>query len=628
MAKIENTTVYPLVTPNASDYVIGTDSSDENRTVSFSIADITAAGGLQDLQSVLTTGNTATEDINLTGNITVNGTVYPTTITAAGTAGIAGQLLSSTGTGIQWVDTSVIASNTLQEVTTAGNTTTDNIVMNGGDIDTTGGINMSGASQLLALSNSTDMQLAANCDITTAGDIILSDTSVLNFKATAVIDDFGGSTGTAGQILTVNGVGTGVEWSTGVPVASMPTLQEVLNAGNTATGIGMIFSGSSSTTFAVGSTINSFAPNIWQGTNSFLANGTLINTAGIALSGSLWDGATTGTASQVLTSTATGVAWADVSTVGVSSVNATSPVAAASPLTPITISPNSGAVLVRQNIYTGGSLIGCVPAGGTAHTFLQGDGTWATPTGAVTSVSVLASAASAGPGDAIKISPTTGIVRVQSNAFDGSDNVGHVPDSSAAAQTTTFLRADGTWAAPAGGTGGPPEWVNSVLVQNTKWSLANTGNYYINPDYTGNAASMMSADHGASSPAVSALADVDIPNNIIQANTTTTGCITGFPDHEICVVEYSFISSAAAVDLDLWNTGIGGGGVSHATPAASVTITALAATLYNGTFTLDPGGVQNILLPGKGVALTLRSNTAMVNEMMALKLWFKYTAVI
>ena len=382
MAKIENTTVYPLTTPSVDDFIIGTDTSDENRTVSFSIESITATSLLQGLQSVLNAGSIATQNISLTGNITVVGTVYPTTITAQGSTGTAGQLLSSTASGIEWVDTSVIASNTLQEVTTAGNTTTDDIVMNGGDITSTGNITMNGASQTLALSNSTGMTLAVNSDITTSGNINLSGgSSVLNFGTTAEINDSAGSTGAIGSILTVDAVGTGVEWSTGIPAASMPTLQEVLNAGNTATGIGMQFIGSSITTFSASSIIQSSANNVWSGTNEFSGNGGTPATSGINLPGSLSDGVGTGASGQVLTSTVTGVSWADLSTVGVSSVNNTTPVAAASPQTPITITPNSGAVLVRQNIYTGGSYIGCVPEGGNSSTFLRGDGLWATPTG-------------------------------------------------------------------------------------------------------------------------------------------------------------------------------------------------------------------------------------------------------
>ena len=101
MAKIENTTVYPTVTPAASDLLIGTDVNDNNKTVTFLVSDLTGAGGVaQDLQSVLNTGNTAIQNINLTGNIVVSGTVQPTTITATNGIGTAGQVLSSTGTGL------------------------------------------------------------------------------------------------------------------------------------------------------------------------------------------------------------------------------------------------------------------------------------------------------------------------------------------------------------------------------------------------------------------------------------------------------------------------------------------------------------------------------------------------
>ena len=623
MAKIENTTVYPLTTPTADDFLVGTDTSNDNRTVSFSIADISAAGGIQGLQNVLDTDNIATQNISLTGNITVNGDIYPTQILAGGAPGTAGQLLSSTGTGIQWVDTSVIASNTLQEVTTAGNTTTDNIVMNGGNILTTGSIAMSGPSQGLSLINSSEITLANNCTITTEDDIRLnSGTCILDFNYGASISDGNNLLGTSGQIFTRGSAG--VEWSTGIPTASMPTLQEVLSVGgNTATGIGIQFIGTSLTTFSTSSTIQSLADNEWSGTNEFSGNGGTPATSGINLPGSLSDGSGTGTSGQVLTSTVTGVSWADLSTIGVSSVSTTPPIVAAFPADPITITPGVGGVIVRQNIYDGASLIGCVPAGGTASTFLRGDGTWVTPTGAVSSVSSVTPSASTGPTEALKITPTTGAVQVQSNYFAGSNNVGHVPDASGAGATTDFLRADGTWVAP----GGAPEWVNRVLVSNSKWNLSTINNYYIYPNYTGDPDFAMSNDHGVSSPAVVMLTDGDVPYNILQANTTT-GCATAHPNHKICEVEYSFIISVTAtIDLNLWNTDIGGGAVSNATPVGSLTISATAGILYTGTFTLDPSGVQNILLPGKGVALTLQSDTVMSNNKLALNMFFKYQAV-
>ena len=609
MAKIENTTVYPLTTPSVDDFIIGTDTSDENRTVSFSIESITATSLLQGLQSVLDTQNFATEDISLTGNITlVGGYIYPTQILAGGASGTAGQLLSSTGTGIQWVDTSVIASNTLQEVTTAGNTTTDDIVMNGGNILTTGSIAMSGSSQGLSLINSSAITLANNCTITTEDDIRLNlATCVLDFNYGASISDGNSSLGTSGQIFTRGPAG--VEWSTGIPSASMPTLQEVLTAGNTATAIGIQFIGSSLTTFSASSTIQSLANNVWSGTNEFSGNGGTPATSGINLPGSLSDGSGTGTSGQVLTSTATGVSWADLSTVGVSSVSTTPPIVAAFPLAPITIAPGVGAVIVRQNIYDGGSLIGCVPAGGTAGTFLEGNGNWTTPTGAVTSVSVLASGTSTGLTDAIKITPTTGPVQVQSNAFGGGDAVGHVPD--ATGNTANFLKGDGTWAA-AGGAAAAPEGYLPYLLGVAKTAFT-SGNYHtlaLNNTNTTGDRTVFSTDLGASSPAVMAGTMTDIQHiaGCFLYNPRTNACSSAFPNMKVCDFEMQFLSEfgSHAWDVELWKTSQCSTGTY--TLAGSYQFpTVVADTLYCGTIVWVSSALQT-LLPEEAFFITLRTN--------------------
>ena len=489
MAKIENTTVYPTVTPAADDLLIATDVSNENKTVTFLVSDIIGGTGvLQGLQSVLDTGNTATENINLTGNITVIGTVYPTTITASGSVGAAGQILSSTGTGLQWINSPSVTCCNLQDVMTQGASTNITMV-------TTAGITMQGAGQTLALSNNTDMTLAANCSITTEDDINLGTASILNFGTTSVINDYSGNTGTAGQVLTVNALGTGVQWST-LPTQSIPTLQQVLTAGNTATGIGISFLGTSTTTFGTNASIVSNGGNTWNGTNTFTANGTTTSTAGIVLSGSLYDGAGTGTVGQVLTSTATGVSWqaagtgsqnlqqvltigntatldiittgtmdattitdgtSSVGTVGqvltstgtglqwttlatggVTSVSQAAP--SVSTGSPQTIAPTTGAVVVTPHTYAGGTNVGYVPTGGTASTFLRGDGTWATSGGAVSSVS--AGSPSASTGSPITISPTTGAVVVTPHTYMGGSNVGYVPTGGT---SSTVLAGNGTW---------------------------------------------------------------------------------------------------------------------------------------------------------------------------------------
>lgn len=425
MAKIENTTVYPTVTPAADDLLIATDVSNENKTVTFLVSDIIGgAGVLQGLQSVLDTGNTATENINLTGNITVVGTVYPTTITAAGSVGAAGQILSSTGTGLQWINSPSVTCCNLQDVMTQGASTNITMV-------TTAGITMQGAGQTLALSNNTDMTLAANCSITTEDDIILGAASILNFGTTSVINDYSGSAGTAGQVLTVNALGTGVQWSA-LPTQSTPTLQQVLTAGNTATGVGIDFLGTSVTTFAANCSIVSNGGNTWNGTNTFTANGTTSSTAGIVLSGSLYDGSGTGTVGQVLTSTATGVSWQAAST-GSQNLQQVLTVGNTATLDIITTG-----TMDATTITDGASSVG------TAGQILTSTGTglqWTTlATGGVTSVSQAAPSTSTGSPQTI--APTTGAVVVTPHTYAGGANVGYVPSGGTA---TTVLAGNGTW---------------------------------------------------------------------------------------------------------------------------------------------------------------------------------------
>ena len=297
MAKIENTTVYPTVTPAASDLLIGTDVNDNNKTVTFLVSDLTGAGGVaQDLQSVLNTGNTAIQNINLTGNIVVSGTVQPTTITATNGIGTAGQVLSSTGTGLQWVASGAAATPSWNDTLIVGSTATTASTVSSTSMTFTG----VGADLVIAASAT----LTGVGESTFTGNVNINSTDLI-FNTTGQISA-GGSTGTVGQWLV--STGTGLEWSSSVPAAACCPLQSTLNAGNSTT-LGITFTGTGTTSFSSGNSIVSLGANTFSGNNTFSATGNTTTTAGINITGTVSDGTTIGTAGQVLSSTGTGVSW-------------------------------------------------------------------------------------------------------------------------------------------------------------------------------------------------------------------------------------------------------------------------------------------------------------------------------
>ena len=251
--------------PTAGDLVIGTNTSDSNKTKNFRVEDIAALAATPTLSEVLTAGNTATNNLTLIGTLSITGTSVfngstqfgPTgttdfthlvefdAITLEGTVedgfssvGTAGQVLSSTGTSVQWVDNSAPIPS-LDQVLTVGSAssitpTFENITINGS------------------------------------------------------FEDGASSTGTIGQVLSSTGAGQ-TEWADAS--APIPTLAEVLIAGSTST-----------------SAISLIGNSIF---------GTLGSTT-VQVNGSLYINAllvdvndTQGTAGQVLSSTGTGVAWID-----------------------------------------------------------------------------------------------------------------------------------------------------------------------------------------------------------------------------------------------------------------------------------------------------------------------------
>lgn len=65
---------------------------------------------------------------------------------------------------------------------------------------------------------------------------------------------------------------------------------------------------------------------------------------------------------------------------GVADVNISAVTSTLSTGAPLVSLPNSGNVIITSRAYDGGSNVGHVPTGGSATTFLRGDGSWIVPT--------------------------------------------------------------------------------------------------------------------------------------------------------------------------------------------------------------------------------------------------------
>ena len=98
---------------------------------------------------------------------------------------------------------------------------------------------------------------------------------------------------------------------------------------------------------------------------------------------------------------------------------------------------------VTSTIYTGGNAKGIVPTGGSAGEYLEGNGSFSTPTDSgITGVTL-----ATGTGATVPLSESiTGReLTLTSNIYSGQNTVGAVPSGG---NNTTFLRGDGTWVTP------------------------------------------------------------------------------------------------------------------------------------------------------------------------------------
>jgi hypothetical protein len=660
MAKIENTQAYPTVTPAASDLLIATDVSNNNETVTFLVSDIAGGSGvLQDLQSVLTTGDTAIEDINLTGTITVIGTVAPTTITALGSTGVAGQILSSTGTGLQWINSPSVTCCDWEDTLIADPLSSVDAFMDGASMTFTN----AGAGIII-----TTPATLSNSGISTfTGEVQINGTD-LNFNATGQINDSAGTTGAVGQWLTATA--TGVEWSSTIPPASCCDLQSTLNIGSTSFNQGMTFTGTSSITFDTNVSIGSAGNNVWSGTNTFsgtldvdgciedslgtcgaagqilMSTGTAVQwstgagigaqnlqgvldtapfgatgvNANLVISGTLNAGTitdnsgSTGAVGQILSMSGAGLTWTAAGGTGVTDLSIGGVVSSTGlPIEIVPVSPATGSVTINQTRYTGGTNEGCVPRGSAndATKYLDGTGAWTVPAGgggAVTSVTLGAGAVSAGP--PLVITPTTGAVVVDPQIYNGAGNTGFVPSGGTA---STFLRGDGTWAS--GGITdtnsqeltfinrlvkyGPPYTAGDYMALNPALNSAFTG-----PDNYNHV--LTSGNPSATPPTVMET----FAGSVFRV--PTDGCSTGKPNFTICSMTTAGVlgivdTSPTVLTIEVWRLPNGpcASGDTYLAGTCTMSFTAASTPVCCAAGTIVSTGNQ-IFQPGDAMMLTWR----------------------
>ena len=245
MAKIST---YDNASPVAlSDKIIGTSvgATPTNATKNFLISDLLALFESEiTLQDVLNAGNTATQDIILTGNITQSGgalSLGGTVRDFNGDLGANGETLVCNASG-QLVFGSGLTNQNLDQVLAVGNTATNNIVLTG-DFTQTGTITQTGGSINLT-GNITHVgnAIQSSGDYTLTGDF----TQTGNYEVTGDITHSGGSlilTGTVkdstntlgsdGEALVSNASGE-VVWQ---DVSTLPSIVRATNSTSFTLGI-------------------------------------------------------------------------------------------------------------------------------------------------------------------------------------------------------------------------------------------------------------------------------------------------------------------------------------------------------------------------------------------------------
>lgn len=238
MAKIET---YILATQplSFSDMLIGTEVGGPipNATKNFSLGELynlfSSFPAVGNLQQTLNAGNTATQNIFLTGNIEST-TIKPVyIIDGLNTTGAVGEVLIRSFSGISWGP--IVGTQDLQSVTNIGNTTTNDIYVN--RIGVWDGANA--GYTMLEAQDYGFQAIAANgiCTFISQADVIsfgnlfgIYGSFRLDYLTSPKILQLPNNSGTIP--LKVNGVPADALGNITLPAATTPNLNQVLTAGN------------------------------------------------------------------------------------------------------------------------------------------------------------------------------------------------------------------------------------------------------------------------------------------------------------------------------------------------------------------------------------------------------------
>ena len=465
---------YPLQNPKLADLLIGTSIFDENietsprnnPTVSFTVQSllnlIATSTGAQNLQQVTNIGAITTNVTTFSTDIKVTGRIYD----SGGGPGAAGQILSSTLVGTQWINntttgvtsvsattagdaldvggTPITSSGTLA-FTWAGNNT--QFVDGGGNLQlisttytlplaadgTRGGVQIgyveNAKNYPVELSTEkmfvnvpwTDTQENTTWYVRDSSDV---DKTVNNLKYLKFV--------TATGSLTTDLTGTG---STGDPFLMTLTspdtppnpFQTITGSGSNNTDSGITLSNSGGTVLVLGAgsvTAGQTGNTITlTGVNTWIANA--VTVAGYVAAPAALD------ANLVWKTDGSGnPAWRVDATIPDTGITGVTLLTATSTGAPLGESISVRELTLTSYEYDGGSNVGYVPVGGTGSTYLKGDGTWAAiPTGLQFKGTWDASGGGGGNPDLTAVSPSDGWLYICNVAGTAYPNGGVLPPS-------------------------------------------------------------------------------------------------------------------------------------------------------------------------------------------------------